>query len=709
MRWCFFYFKHKFPLLQLLSTQVSVILLIHIRMYPSFRRYLVSIRCCRRDCNNYLRSNLQSQNHRHPTTNMKLISATTSSFSSTASLFFITTRLICSSSAFGAAKPYGNPMSSLGSSSVGFLSTTTTTQLAAAGKNDKPFTSWTFDKPCGSMEWSPISHVALEVADVTTDFPMSTLLNDADLVIVGITAPSKEENEEEEEESDEKKEELPLALQGLPKRIDEELNGVVTEILTESIKSFKNGKKAGSMSPIIRTAGASTKRYALLGLGSLQPSKQESGTEESSSSGTWTAGMGTTLGKSLAQLIATSLNNNNKISTIHVVLPHSVSSNTTIMKDMATSFYSELHVDNRYRTGERIKKIAEHIQTIQIFSDEATNDIGDIKTAIDNGRKLAAGVILTKDIVNAPHNVLNSESLADTAKRIAKDNNNGRIKCTILNKKDCEARNMGAYLGVARGSETEPQFIHLTYTPPGPIQKKIAVIGKGLLFDTGGYNIKTQMMEMMKFDCGGAAAVFGAARAIGALQPPGVEVHFIVAACENMINDKAMVPSDILTASNGKTIEVLNTDAEGRLTLADALVYADKELGCESIIELSTLTGACMVALGKSVSGVWTDNDALAAELADISKVTGDKSWRMPLEKEYNEMLESKFADLKNIGGKYGGSITAALFLQHFVSKKKPFAHIDIAGPVWSDKNGATGYGTKLIVEWVTRQGASKE
>ena len=162
---------------------------------------------------------------------------------------------------------------------------------------------------------------------------------------------------------------------------------------------------------------------------------------------------------------------------------------------------------------------------------------------------------------------------------------------------------MGAYLGVARGSETEPQFIHLTYTPPGPIHKKIAVVGKGLLFDTGGYNIKTQMMEMMKFDCGGAAAVLGAAQAIGSLEPPGVEVHFIVAACENMINDKAMVPSDILTASNGKTIEVMNTDAEGRLTLADALVYADKELGCESIIELSTLTGACMVALGKSEIG----------------------------------------------------------------------------------------------------------
>ncbi len=198
----------------------------------------------------------------------------------------------------------------------------------------------------------------------------------------------------------------------------------------------------------------------------------------------------------------------------------------------------------------------------------------------------------------------------------------------------------------------------------------------------------------------------GAARAIGALQPPGVEAHFVVAACENMINERGVVPSDILTASNGKTIEVLNTDAEGRLTLADALVYCDKELDCSSIIELSTLTGACMVALGKGVSGVWTDDEALATELTDIAKVTEEKAWRMPLEKSYNKELESKIADIKNIGGRYGGAITAALFLQNFVDKKKPFAHIDIAGPVWDEGAGsATGYGAKLVSEWVRRNG----
>jgi len=216
-------------------------------------------------------------------------------------------------------------------------------------------------------------------------------------------------------------------------------------------------------------------------------------------------------------------------------------------------------------------------------------------------------------------------------------------------------------------------------------------------------------MGLMKFDCGGAAAVLGAALTISELALEGVEAHFIVAACENMVNEKAYVPSDVIVASNGMTIEVDNTDAEGRLTMADALVYADKEIGCEDIIELSTLTGACMVALGTGLAGVFTQNEDLASELRDISKVTGDKSWRMPLEQEYNDQLKSKIADIKNCGTRYGGAITAGLFLENFVDKKKPFAHIDIAGPVWSDATGATGFGSKLVTEWVRRKGEKKE
>ena len=169
-----------------------------------------------------------------------------------------------------------------------------------------------------------------------------------------------------------------------------------------------------------------------------------------------------------------------------------------------------------------------------------------------------------------------------------------------------------------------------------------------------------------------------------------------------MINERAMVPSDILIASNGKTIEVGNTDAEGRLTMADALVYVDKELCCERIVELSTLTGACMIALGKAVAGLWTSDDALAEELQEAATEAGEKLWRMPLEEEYKEDLKSKIADMKNIGTRYGGAITAALFLQNFVNDK-PYAHVDMAGPVWN--SGATGWGAKLLTEWVCRQG----
>lgn len=168
-----------------------------------------------------------------------------------------------------------------------------------------------------------------------------------------------------------------------------------------------------------------------------------------------------------------------------------------------------------------------------------------------------------------------------------------------------------------------------------------------------------------------------------------------------MVNERAMVPGDILTASNGKTIEVLNTDAEGRLTMADALVYVDQKLGCEEIIELSTLTGSCMVALGKRVAGLWCKNDALVATLMSASEGTGEKVWRMPLEQEYKEGLKSKFADINNLGGKHAGSISAALFLHEFVDEDTSFCHIDMAGPVWATKSGATGWGAKLVTEWI--------
>ena len=236
-------------------------------------------------------------------------------------------------------------------------------------------------------------------------------------------------------------------------------------------------------------------------------------------------------------------------------------------------------------------------------------------------------------------------------------------------------------------------------------------MGKGLTFDSGGYNLKVgaAQIDMMKFDMGGSGAVLGAMRSIGEQRPAGVEVHAVVASCENMINGSAVHPGDIVKAANGTTIEINNTDAEGRLTLADALLYAC-ELQPDAVIDLATLTGACVVALGDEMAGLWSNDDALAEALSSSADAAGEGRWRMPLRKSYKAGLKSLLADMKNTGPRAGGSITAALFLQDFVAENTAWAHIDIAGTVWSDKGrgmnpaGATGYGVRTLVNWVHHQ-----
>ena len=312
-------------------------------------------------------------------------------------------------------------------------------------------------------------------------------------------------------------------------------------------------------------------------------------------------------------------------------------------------------------------------------------------------------MILARELVSAPPNVVTPEKLAQTATDIAQSHG---LTLEILEREQCETLGMGAYLGVAKASDLPPKFIHLTYTPTGTPKRKLAIIGKGLTFDSGGLNLKPSGsgIEMMKIDMGGAAAVLGAAKAIAQLEPE-VEVHFISATTENMVSGHAMRPGDILTASNGKSIEVNNTDAEGRLTLADALVFADK-LGVDAAIDLATLTGACVVALGDDIAALFSQDEELAGKLMSAAEASGEKLWQMPMEDKYFEGLKSVVADMKNTGPRAGGSITAALFLKQFV-KETPWAHLDIAGPVWTDKEngynspGATGYGVRMLVQWV--------
>ncbi len=338
------------------------------------------------------------------------------------------------------------------------------------------------------------------------------------------------------------------------------------------------------------------------------------------------------------------------------------------------------------------------------LSDVALLSFQGEESAIATAQKVCDGVILARELVAAPPNVVTPEKLADTAAEIAKEHG---LKLEVLEREQCEQLGMGAYLGVAKASDLPPKFIHLTYIPEGTPRRKVAIIGKGLTFDSGGLNLKSggSGIEMMKIDMGGAAAMLGAAKAIAQIKPD-VEVHFISAATENMVSGHAMRPGDILTASNGKTIEVNNTDAEGRLTLADALVYADK-LGVDAVIDLATLTGACVVALGDDIAALFSEDEELAQSITSASKLSGEKVWQMPMEARYFEGLKSVVADMKNTGPRAGGSITAALFLKQFI-KDTPWAHIDLAGPVWTDKEngynnpGATGYGVRMLVEWVS-------
>jgi leucyl aminopeptidase len=324
---------------------------------------------------------------------------------------------------------------------------------------------------------------------------------------------------------------------------------------------------------------------------------------------------------------------------------------------------------------------------------------------------VCSGVELARQLVAAPPNVVTPQALADTAAAIAAEFG---LELKVLERAECEALGMGSYLAVAQGSDLPPKFIHLTYRPSGAVQRRLVLVGKGLTFDSGGYNLKTagSQIDMMKYDMGGSAAVLGAMRSLAAIRPQGVEVHMVVAACENMISGGAIHPGAIVTASNGKTIEINNTDAEGRLTLADALVYAAK-LEPDAIVDLAILTGACVIALGEEIAGLWSPDDSLAEALLNAGARGGEPLWRMPLRPSYRDGLKSGLADMKNTGPRPGGSITAALFLQDFVPKAIAWAHLDIAGTVWSDKGrgldpaGATGFGVRTLVQWVLANSAA--
>jgi leucyl aminopeptidase len=321
------------------------------------------------------------------------------------------------------------------------------------------------------------------------------------------------------------------------------------------------------------------------------------------------------------------------------------------------------------------------------------------------GEIFARATWLARDLINAPANDVHPTHVAEVAKQVARE---GKLKVKVLERDDCAKLGMGAFLGVAQGSpEQPPKFIHLTYTPDGRAQKKVAVIGKGITFDSGGLDLKSaDGMARMKNDMSGAAAVLGIMQALPKLGAK-VEVHGFIAATENMPSGTAFRPGDVLRAMNGTTIEIGNTDAEGRLTLADALCYAAKFVEPQEMIDMATLTGACVVALGPLCSGLMASDQRLADRLLAAARTAGERVWQLPLIEEYREQFRSDVADLNNTGGRNGGAITAGLFLKEFAGSI-PWAHLDIAGPAFIDKDsplgpkGATGVAVRTILTYLT-------
>jgi leucyl aminopeptidase len=325
-----------------------------------------------------------------------------------------------------------------------------------------------------------------------------------------------------------------------------------------------------------------------------------------------------------------------------------------------------------------------------------------IEQGVSAGRILAEAANLARDLVNEPSNYMTPTILAEEAKKVAEKY---QLAIKVFDRDQIKGLGMGAFLGVAQGSAQPPKFIVLNYHGHGAKTIDIALVGKGLTFDSGGISLKPSAdMGDMKSDMAGGASVIAAMSAIAQFKPK-VNVIAIVAATENMPSGTAVKPADILTAMNGKTIEVENTDAEGRLTLADALGYANKQ-GAKQIIDVATLTGACVVALGDVTTGVFTNNQELIDKVISAGSEVGDKMWQMPMFDEYKEQNKSDVADLKNTGGRKAGAITAALFVGEF-AEKTPWVHLDIAGTSLLDKpkgyyiKGATGVPTRTLVKLV--------
>jgi len=332
----------------------------------------------------------------------------------------------------------------------------------------------------------------------------------------------------------------------------------------------------------------------------------------------------------------------------------------------------------------------------------AAGDQGKLQKFVDEGRIVGESQNFTRQLVNEPSNRMTPTKLADEAKKMSAEVG---LKCEVYGADKIKELKMGAFWSVAQGSDEPPALIIMLYEPAGAPEKPVlGLVGKGITFDTGGISIKpADGMEKMKYDMAGGAAMIGAMRAIALLKPK-LKVIGIVCATENMPSGKAQKPGDVQIAMSGKSIEIINTDAEGRLVLADGLFYA-RQLGCTHLVDAATLTGACVVALGYVNAGVFANDDKMFDRFNRALDRAGEKMWRLPLDEEYKESIRSNIADIVNSGGRWGGAITAAMFLKEF-SEDTPWLHLDIAGTAWMEDNkpwiakGPSGIAVRSLIEF---------
>jgi leucyl aminopeptidase len=326
-----------------------------------------------------------------------------------------------------------------------------------------------------------------------------------------------------------------------------------------------------------------------------------------------------------------------------------------------------------------------------------------MKEAIKRGAIIARAVSHARDMINEPAADMTPVKIAEEARRVAKERS---LTAKMYTPAECKKLGMGMFLAVAQGSDQEPRLIHLTYAPQRKPRRRIALIGKGVTFDSGGYSLKpTQSMEDMKTDMSGAAAVIAAMAAIAEIGCP-YEVHAVAACCENLVSGRAYKLGDVLRSMDGTTVEINNTDAEGRLTLGDAITFTRQKIKPDEMIDFATLTGACVVALGPYTAGVMSDDESLVASWLAAARAAGEDMWRLPLSPRLRDQLKSSVADLRNTGERLGGAITAGLFLRHF-ARDTPWVHVDLAGPSSTSRElgpwsrGGTGFAVASIVEYL--------